>query len=153
MVELPLLLFDSTAVLHMAHCAFTDTVPKTIQPNANRINAIFMPFIVYKNTYKLFRKPNFIRNFSFRDLKSDGFNWQRSHIWLADHAERLLLVLALSYWVVIALGQRLPVPRSGRTARWSAFHRGKAALNTFFRPTIAPLLPLPPPSFISCVVQ
>lgn len=95
----------------------------------------------------------FDQEVSFRDLKSDGFDWQRSHVWLADHAERLLLVLALSYWVVIALGQRLPKPRSGRTARWSAFHRGKAALQAFFHPTIAPLLPLPPPSFISCVVQ
>ena len=95
----------------------------------------------------------FDQEVSFRDLKSDGFDWQRSHVWLADHAERLLLVLAVSYWVVIALGQRLPRPRSGRTAHWSAFHRGKAALHTLFHPTIAPLLPHPPPPFISCVVQ
>lgn len=94
----------------------------------------------------------FDQEVSFRDLKSDGFDWQRSHVWLPDHAERLLLALAFSYWVVIALGQRLPIPRSGRTARWSAFHRGKAALAAFFRPTIAPLLPHPPPSFITCVV-
>lgn len=95
----------------------------------------------------------FDQEVSFRDLKSDGFDWHRSHVWLAEHAERLLLALALSYWVVIALGQRVPVPRSGRTTRWSAFHRGKAALQTFFRPTIAPLLPHPPPAFMSCVVQ
>jgi hypothetical protein len=95
----------------------------------------------------------FDQEVSFRDLKSDGFDWQRSHVWLPDHAERLLLVLALSYWVVIALGQRLPSSPRGRTARWSAFRRGKAALDTFFRPTIAPLLPHPPPAFISCVVH
>lgn len=95
----------------------------------------------------------FDQEVSFRDLKSDGFDWQRSHVWLPDHTERLLLVLAMSYWLVIALGQRLPQPCSGRAARWSAFHRGKAALLSFFSPTIAPLLSHPPPAFISCVVQ
>ncbi|HSS96831.1 MAG TPA: transposase [Terriglobales bacterium] len=95
----------------------------------------------------------FDQEVSFRDLKSDGFDWQRSHVWLPDHAERLLLALALSYWVVIALGQRLPVPRSGHAARWSAFRRGKAALDSLFHPTVAPLLPHPPPAFITCVVQ
>jgi hypothetical protein len=33
---------------------------------------------------------------SFRDLKSDGFQWQRSHVWLPAHVERLLLGLALA---------------------------------------------------------
>ncbi|NOG51441.1 MAG: hypothetical protein HND48_19975 [Chloroflexi bacterium] len=28
---------------------------------------------------------------SFRDLKSDGWQWQRSRVWLPDHAERLVL--------------------------------------------------------------
>jgi len=93
----------------------------------------------------------FHQEVSFRDLKSDGFNWQRSHVWLADHAERLLLVLALSYWLVLALGQRLARPLSGRASRWSAFRRGKEALSALFRPTIAPVLP--PPSFLTCVVQ
>lgn len=36
---------------------------------------------------------------SFRDLKSDGFQWQRSHVWSPAHVERLLLGLALaSLW-------------------------------------------------------
>jgi hypothetical protein len=94
----------------------------------------------------------FDQEVSFRDLKSDGFDWQRSHVWLPDHAERLLLALALSYWVVIALGQRLPAPNTGRAARWSAFRRGKAALAVLFHPTITPLLPRSPPPFLTCVV-
>jgi len=37
----------------------------------------------------------------FRDLKSGGWQWQRSHVWQPAHAERLLLVLALAYaWVL-----------------------------------------------------
>lgn len=95
----------------------------------------------------------FDQEVSFRDLKSDGFQWHQSHVWLPDHADRLLLVLALCYWLVIALGQRLPRPSTGRAARWSAFRRGKEALATLFQPTIAPLLPHPPPHFLTCVVQ
>jgi hypothetical protein len=34
---------------------------------------------------------------AFRDLKSDGWQWQRSRVWLPDHAERLVLVLAVAY--------------------------------------------------------
>jgi len=93
----------------------------------------------------------FDQEVSFRDLKSDGFDWQRSHVWLVDHAERLLLVLALSYWFVLALGQQLARPLTGRASRWSAFRRGKAALAALFRPTIAPLLF--PFHCLSCVVQ
>lgn len=33
----------------------------------------------------------------FRDLKSGGWQWQRSQVWQPAHAERLLLVLALAY--------------------------------------------------------
>jgi hypothetical protein len=95
----------------------------------------------------------FDQEVSFRDLKSDGFNWQRSHVWLPEHAERLLLVLVLAYWLVLALGQRLARPPRGRAARWSAFRRGKEALAALFRPTIAPLLPHPPPHDLTCVVQ
>jgi hypothetical protein len=94
----------------------------------------------------------FDQEVSFRDLKSDGFDWQRSHVWLPEHAERLLLVLALAYWLVLALGQRIPRPRRGRASRWSAFRRGKEVLAALFHPTIAPLLPHPPP-FLSSVVQ
>lgn len=47
-----------------------------------------------------------IRNWQeqgFRDLKSGGFNWQRSQVRLPDHAQRLLLVLALAYARVVSL--------------------------------------------------
>jgi hypothetical protein len=93
---------------------------------------------------------------SFRDLKSDGFDWQRSHVWLPEHAERLLLVLALAYWLVLSLGQWLAPAARGQTSRWSAFRRGLSLLKRLFAPTIAPILPPPPlasPPFISCVVQ
>jgi hypothetical protein len=93
----------------------------------------------------------FDQEVSLRDLKRDGFDWQRSHVWLADQAERLLLVLALSYWLVTALGQPLGRPLTGRASRWSAFRRGLEALNALFRPTIVPVLP--PPYYLTCVVQ
>jgi len=41
---------------------------------------------------------------SFRDLKSHGWQWQRSHVWAPHHADRLLLILALAYAWVLALG-------------------------------------------------
>jgi hypothetical protein len=41
---------------------------------------------------------------SFRDLKSDGWQWQTSRIWLPDHANRLLLVMALAYAWTLTLG-------------------------------------------------
>lgn len=41
---------------------------------------------------------------SFRDLKSDGWQWQSSRIWSPDHANRLLLVLALAYAWTLSLG-------------------------------------------------
>jgi hypothetical protein len=101
----------------------------------------------------------FDQEVSFRDAKSDGFGWNKSHIWLPSHAERLLLVLALCYWLIISIGQRISRPTRGRASRWSAFRRGLEALAAFFRPTIAPFLAhlsapssLSPPLF-TCVVQ
>lgn len=41
---------------------------------------------------------------SFRDLKSDGWQWQTSRIWTPAHANRLLLVLALAYAWTLTLG-------------------------------------------------
>lgn len=98
----------------------------------------------------------FDQEVSFRDLKSDGFQWHRSHVWLPSHADRLLLFLAISYWIVLTLGQALPKATRGRQARKSVFRRGIDLLADLFRPTIAPFLtkpPYPPPRFITCVVQ
>jgi len=91
----------------------------------------------------------------FRDFKSDGFQWHRSHVWLPDHADRLLLILAITYWIVLCVGQALPVPETGRAARWSTFRRGLEACTAPFRPTIALILPPPPipPPRMTCVVQ
>lgn len=41
---------------------------------------------------------------SFRDLKSDGWQWQASHIFTPDHADRLLLVMSLAYALSLMAG-------------------------------------------------
>jgi hypothetical protein len=90
---------------------------------------------------------------SFRDLKSDGFGWDKSHIWLPDHAERLLLILAIAYLLVLAQGMKIIRPKRGRATRYSLFRLGLEWIRSLTHPTILPLLPLPPPRFITCVVQ
>ncbi len=95
----------------------------------------------------------------FRDLKSGGWQWQRSQVWQPDHADRL--VLALTYARALALAVQtvpdLPVvdpvtfiqpPHPAR----SLFQLGLA----FFRrclwsglPTAVPFRLLPCPGFHS----
>ncbi len=67
---------------------------------------------------------------AFKDLKSGGWNWQQSHVWQPDHAQVLLLVLALAYAWVLSLGTlvahadktiRARIARSSR--RWYSFFR------------------------------
>jgi hypothetical protein len=41
---------------------------------------------------------------SFRDLKSDGFDWHQSRVWLPSHVERLVLGLALAAFWTLATG-------------------------------------------------
>lgn len=41
---------------------------------------------------------------AFKDLKSNGFNWQKSHVRDPEHANRLWLAMALAYSWVISLG-------------------------------------------------
>ena len=71
----------------------------------------------------------------FRDLKSDGFGWQRSRVWLPAHTERLLLVLALA--TVWALAQGTIVqhlfPITRRQQRLSVFRLGLDYLLERFR--------------------
>jgi hypothetical protein len=57
----------------------------------------------------------------FRDLKSGGFNWQRSQVRQPAHAQRLLLVLALAYTRVLSFDTSpqpdQPLPRVSRRSR------------------------------------
>ena len=40
----------------------------------------------------------------FRDLKSNGFNWQKSHVHLPEHANRLVWAMAVAYAWAASLG-------------------------------------------------
>jgi hypothetical protein len=41
---------------------------------------------------------------AFRDLKSGGWKWNQSHVWRPDHAQRLVLILALAYAFTLSIG-------------------------------------------------
>jgi len=41
---------------------------------------------------------------SFRDLKSHGWQWDTSHVWMPAHAARLLFLLSVAYAWVLSLG-------------------------------------------------
>jgi len=90
---------------------------------------------------------------SFRDLKSDGFHWQRSRVWLPRHVERLLLVLALAtLWALTegikvqhlhpltARQQRLSVFRLGLDYLFERFHALQSKGLDFFLAPDPPLL-------------
>lgn len=66
---------------------------------------------------------------SFRDLKSDGWQWHTSRIWTPAHANRLLLVLALAYAWVLTLGTL--VCSDAAIARWVT--KGRHATYSIFR--------------------
>lgn len=70
----------------------------------------------------------------FRDLKSDGFQWQRSHVFAPAHVERLLLVLALATLWVLTQGTRVLhlYPLSRRQQRLSLFRLGFDYLRELF---------------------
>jgi hypothetical protein len=68
---------------------------------------------------------------AFRDQKSNGWQWQRSHVWDPEHANRLWLVMALAYAWTLSLGTwviRTPRLRReltrGTTWRRSVFQLG-----------------------------
>jgi hypothetical protein len=68
---------------------------------------------------------------AFKDFKSNGWQWQRSHVWNPQHADRLWLVMALAYLWMISLGTAVLLSphllRSltrGRTVRLSVFRLG-----------------------------
>jgi len=76
-------------------------------------------------TASLYRQ-RFYHEVSFRDLKTDGFNWQQSHIWLPAHVERLLLVLALATLWSLTQGTIVLhlYPLTRRQQRLSVFRLG-----------------------------
>lgn len=74
---------------------------------------------------------------SFRDLKSDGFQWQRSRVWKPAHTERLLLVLACASLWTLAQGTQVLFlyPLTARQKRLSLFRLGLDELFARFQPT------------------
>jgi hypothetical protein len=82
---------------------------------------------------------------SFRDLKGGGWQWNHSHVWQPDHADRLLLVLWLAYALTLSFGwlaYRDPALRvqatRGTRLRFSLFRLGLrvwAALRRLADPT------------------
>lgn len=82
---------------------------------------------------------------SFRDLKGGGWQWDHSHVWQPDHADRLLLVLWLAYALTLSFGclaYQYPVLRAeatrGTRIRFSLFRLGLrvwAALRRLADPT------------------
>ena len=77
----------------------------------------------------------FYHEASFRDLKSDGFQWHRSHVWLPDHVQRLLLVLALATLWTLTEGTKVTFlyPLSQRQKALSVFRLGLDYLFERFR--------------------
>lgn len=74
---------------------------------------------------------------AFRDLKSDGWQWQASHIFTPDHADRLLLVMALACALTLTAGSlavsdphTYPVHKSSQsTTPFSLFRLGLRLLD------------------------
>jgi hypothetical protein len=67
----------------------------------------------------------------FRDLKGGGWQWQHSRVWHPDHADRLILILALAYaWtlthgtLVMASPELLRQVTRGARKRFSVFRCG-----------------------------
>jgi hypothetical protein len=87
----------------------------------------------------------------FRDLKSGGWQWQRSQVWQPAHAERLILVLTLAYAWVLTQGTWLTYEDAQTQAevydpdpeRYSLFRLGLRFLRrqlALFRPVYPGLL-------------
>jgi hypothetical protein len=83
------------------------------------------------NVYRI----RFHHEVSFRDLKSDGFQWHHSRVWLPRHVERLLLVLALATLWTLTEGTKIVhlYPLTRRQARLSVFRLGLDYLFQRFR--------------------
>jgi len=87
----------------------------------------------------------------FRDLKSDGWQWQTSRIWSPDHANRLLLVMALATAWILTLGTFVfdePHLKTyftkGRVTTYSLFRLGLRFVEALLDHTAPVLWPLRP---------
>lgn len=87
----------------------------------------------------------------FRDLKSDGWQWQTSRIWLPDHANRLVLVMAFATAWMLTLGAfAFDDPdlnayfTKGRVQTYSLFRMGLRFFEGIFDQTAPVNLPLRP---------
>lgn len=100
---------------------------------------------------------------AFKDFKSSGWQWQRSHVWNPNHANRLWLVMALAYVWMISMGtrvQRTPKLRAavtrGTQERCSVFQLGlrflyrslKLGHKLFYQLVLFPSLRLRPKSVV-----
>jgi len=85
----------------------------------------------------------------FRDLKSDGWQWQASRVWTPDHAHTLLLVMALAYAYTLTLGTLVlacpatfrAVARPGKRVHFSLFRLGLRLFSFLATRPTPPLLP------------
>jgi hypothetical protein len=94
---------------------------------------------------------------SFRDLKSGGWKWDDSQVWLPPHAERLILILALAYACILNYGSleadahNTPAPGQRVYPRLSVFRLGLRALKETLHHAFALLTYfhfVPPPHLI-----
>jgi Transposase DDE domain len=100
---------------------------------------------------------------AFRDLKSLGWQWQRSRVWDPEHANRLWLVLALAYAWALSLGTQVIRTATlrreltrGKDWRHSVFHLGLRLLTRwitlerrlFYELLFIPHLPTLPKSVV-----
>ncbi|MHB8752858.1 MAG: hypothetical protein ACYDBJ_27150 [Aggregatilineales bacterium] len=80
---------------------------------------------------------------AFRDLKSDGWQWQTSRIFTPAHANLLVLVLSLAYAWVLTLGtlafddpSLYRLVAKGKTRPYSLFRLGLRIADHFFKQTV-----------------
>lgn len=100
---------------------------------------------------------------AFKDFKSSGWQWQRSHVWDPEHANRLWLVMALAYVWAISIGTQVadtPELRSqltrGRHIRLSVFQLGlrllkrytNLGLGLFYKLVLIPHVPIYPKTVV-----
>ena len=74
----------------------------------------------------------------FRDMKSSGWEWERSRVWIPERADRLWLAMSLAYALALSLGAATVGSKkamkevaggAARAARTSLFRLGLDAFN------------------------